>query len=465
MNGDVVEVILSWGHDNTGCVLATKYVRPGERFAVGEAEGCDAVVPSEVLGEVKASLVTCDTGGAVVLPPRGSLAWVDGVPVGGDPITLAAGRVVEIELGELTLRARIVEDEVYASSFAADVNPSDYGGLALSVMMHVGVLAALALFLPALGATDDDGISRDQLLTMRHLINASAEREEEAKLEQADHPPADAEDHGASGGGRALGAAGHMGTEHAPRDAGHWSAAGDTPRELASLSREQKQEMVKDFGVISLINAMASDPNAPTVPWGDILRGADRESHLGGLFGPDAADSWGLGGLTLSGNDEGGGGSNIGIGVNDIGGLSASLDRRIGSNEPGGYGGCPPGAKCGHVIGTHHVGGGLRMPREIVTNGRLPGEVIQRIIRQNSGRFRNCYEAGLRTNPSLEGRVAVRFVIDRSGQVSIAQDGDSDLPDASVRSCIVRSFYDLSFPSPQGGTVSVTYPIVLSPAQ
>jgi outer membrane biosynthesis protein TonB len=105
------------------------------------------------------------------------------------------------------------------------------------------------------------------------------------------------------------------------------------------------------------------------------------------------------------------------------------------------------------------------MPREIVTNGRLPGEVIQRIIRQNSGRFRNCYEAGLRTNPSLEGRVAVRFVIDRSGQVSIAQDGDSDLPDASVRSCIVRSFYDLSFPSPQGGTVSVTYPIVLSPAQ
>jgi len=42
-------------------------------------------------------------------------------------------------------------------------------------------------------------------------------------------------------------------------------------------------------------------------------------------------------------------------------------------------------------------------------NGRLPPEVIQRIVRQNFGRFRNCYESSLRTNPSLTGRVAVKF--------------------------------------------------------
>jgi hypothetical protein len=105
------------------------------------------------------------------------------------------------------------------------------------------------------------------------------------------------------------------------------------------------------------------------------------------------------------------------------------------------------------------------MPREITTNGRLPKDVIQRIIRQNQGRYRACYESGLRTNPSLEGRVEVRFVIDRQGTVSMAQDGSSDLPSDGVKSCIVKSFYSLSFPSPDNGTVTVVYPMVLTPAQ
>ena len=155
---------------------------------------------------------------------------------------------------------------------------------------------------------------------------------------------------------------------------------------------------------------------------------ADRESHLGALFGADPSDTWGIGGLTLSGPYEGGGGNNLGIGINDVGGLSASLDRRIGSGDPGGWGhGC--GGKPCLVGGTHKVGAGLRMPREIATNGRLPKDVIQRIIRQNAGRYRACYESALRTNPALEGRVEVRFVIDRQGQVSMAQDGSSGPPE------------------------------------
>jgi hypothetical protein len=101
----------------------------------------------------------------------------------------------------------------------------------------------------------------------------------------------------------------------------------------------------------------------------------------------------------------------------------------------------------------------------ITLNGRLPSEVIQRIVRQNYGRFRFCYEGGLRKNPSLEGRVAVRFVIGRDGAVSNVTNGDSDLPDASVVSCVIRTYYDLSFPKPEDGIVTVVYPIAFSPAQ
>jgi hypothetical protein len=96
-------------------------------------------------------------------------------------------------------------------------------------------------------------------------------------------------------------------------------------------------------------------------------------------------------------------------------------------------------------------------------NGRLPSEVIQRIVRQNYGRFRLCYENGLRGNPSLQGRVSVRFVIGRDGSVSNVGNSGSDLPDQSVVQCVVRSYYGLSFPEPENGIVTVVYPIVFTP--
>jgi hypothetical protein len=95
--------------------------------------------------------------------------------------------------------------------------------------------------------------------------------------------------------------------------------------------------------------------------------------------------------------------------------------------------------------------------------GRLPAEVIQRIVRQSSGRFRLCYDEGRRDDPRLGGRVSVRFVIRRDGEVSSVVDGGSDLHDSSVIACVLRAFAGLSFPLPEGGPVTVTYPIVFSP--
>jgi hypothetical protein len=74
-----------------------------------------------------------------------------------------------------------------------------------------------------------------------------------------------------------------------------------------------------------------------------------------------------------------------------------------------------------------------------------------------------CYERGLGRNPNLEGRVAARFVIGRDGSFSNVSNGGSDLPDSGVVSCIVSAFYGLSFPPPEGGIVTVVYPIALSP--
>ena len=97
-------------------------------------------------------------------------------------------------------------------------------------------------------------------------------------------------------------------------------------------------------------------------------------------------------------------------------------------------------------------------------SGHLPPEAIQRIVRQNFGRFRLCYENGLWENPALAGRITARFVIGRDGAVSSSADGGSDFTNPAVVSCVVRAFYGLSFPQPEGGIVTVTYPIMFASA-
>ncbi len=118
------------------------------------------------------------------------------------------------------------------------------------------------------------------------------------------------------------------------------------------------------------------------------------------------------------------------------------------------------GAGHGRVGGSHRAKPAMiRMGATTVT-GRLPPETVQRIVRLNFGRFRNCYERGLTRNPDLAGRVVTRFVIDRDGAVVATSDSGSDLPDREVVSCVVRSFGALSFPQPEAGVVTVLYPIV-----
>jgi hypothetical protein len=87
---------------------------------------------------------------------------------------------------------------------------------------------------------------------------------------------------------------------------------------------------------------------------------------------------------------------------------------------------------------------------------------VQRILRQNFGRFRLCYDALLGTNDKAEGRVTVKFVIDKTGAVTTSQDGGSDIGDQKMISCVVGSVGNLQFPKPEG-IVTVVYPLVFSP--
>lgn len=93
-------------------------------------------------------------------------------------------------------------------------------------------------------------------------------------------------------------------------------------------------------------------------------------------------------------------------------------------------------------------------------NGRLPPEVVQRILRGHFGVFRKCYEAALQRAPKTEGRVTVKIVIGRDGKVSSAADGGSDVGDTQMVACVVEEVAKAAFPQPEGGIVTVVYPVV-----
>lgn len=209
--------------------------------------------------------------------------------------------------------------------------------------------------------------------------------------------------------------------------------------------------------MIGLLNSMNSYVG-PTALWGaDVANGPDSTNHWGNLFGEEIGESGGAGGLTLSGRGSGGGERGDWIGLGGIGTCGTNCGLGEG---PGGIGnGFGPG-KRGHVAS----GPKLRPASPAITSGSLPPELIQRVVRQNFGRFRQCYESALRANPNLTGRVTARFLIDRDGSVSTASNGGSDLPDSGAVQCVIRAFYGLSFPAPRDGVVRVSYPILFTPS-
>ncbi len=96
-------------------------------------------------------------------------------------------------------------------------------------------------------------------------------------------------------------------------------------------------------------------------------------------------------------------------------------------------------------------------------NGRLAPVVIQRIVRSRFDQYQRCYEAALSRKPDLRGRVTIRFVIGADGSVSDLRDDGSTLPDPEVVACVMKGFAGLSFPVPEGGPVTVVYPIAFAP--
>jgi len=473
-----VEVMILWDSN----VLHVSHLTPPRSFYVGEEfsekSGCDYFIPSETLGTTRAPIVVSrGVGAALVILPR-SRGYVD-VP-GQGKISLAdlvsSGRArpssemsggyeyelppgakarMELDGSSLVFQVSAVNaGKKVPVGFLATMEPAAFLFTGLSFLLHMGLVAVFAFFMPSMRGDDSEDLDRDQILMMQKLLNAAADREQEERQEETQEVSADQKEGGT--GTRAKGEEGSMGNPNT-KDSGHkYGVQGPKDNPDPHLAKQAALQEAAQFGMIGLISTMGGgDPNAPTAPWGrEESSGADEKSARGNMFGDTIGDSFGAGGLGLSGVGEGGGGRGEGIGLGNFGGLGHGAGTGTGQGIGNGR---------GRLGGGHQVKAPKLREGATQVNGRLPPEVIQRIVRQNFGRFRLCYENGMRNNPNLQGRVSVKFVIDRSGAVSMTADGGSDLPDQGVVQCVVRGFGNLSFPQPEGGMVTVVYPIMFNP--
>lgn len=464
---EAIEIEVAWGD----CVLSVNHLRPPRDYWVGASEKradgalVDFILPGEPW-EGAERLIAIREGRVFVRLPSGAQGSVR--EHAGEPRSIDALREAPLLLGhpelELTdsveialdmsgLRFRIRSVELpqqLPRALGFDLDALSY--LGLTALSAGGLLTSLAYFIPPLGLTDETSIDKNRRLDLAHYLAAAAERE---KREVSSPEPGPKADDGGKQGSGSPGEAGAIGEPTAPQQRARVAVKGPPDNPDPHLARMKVLAEIRDTGMIGILRADAGDPNAKASPFGrDTSLGLEAMSAEGEMWGDTIADAFGNGGLGLSGIGEGGGIRGVGIGLHEVGSIG------------GGKGDIPGGG-----FGTHHGrlqdGHGARVPRirrgATEVHGRIPPEVVQRIVRQSHGRFRMCYEQGLQRNPSLTGRVTARFMIGRNGQVISTTNGGSDLPDSGVTSCVLEAFYGLSFPAPDGGNVEVTYPILFMP--
>ncbi|MBW2455897.1 MAG: AgmX/PglI C-terminal domain-containing protein [Deltaproteobacteria bacterium] len=364
--------------------------------------------------------------------------------------------------------------------------------VAASALAHVALLAFVAYSTPALGAIGDDDLDHERRARLFHHVSSLAQPELESGPARIDWVA-----RSGGTGQRAVGREGTMGDPSAaatgPSGANRWRGRDTMPRLPTSAPGTGTDSGACFLAAGLLLSRDGIGATEPNAVWGmPGGQGNGLEGANGSLWGGPIGSAAGAGGLGLSGVGEGGGGRGFGIGLGQVG----TIGRGAGTGRGAGLGRShqarPPRVRCGYLLETYSeleasaalaerddaeltcTAWSAEEPGQctswqvsgdcaVSVSGRLPPERVQQVMRQNHGRFRLCYQRGLRTNPALQGRIVARFVIGRDGTVSGAT-AQGDLPDPQVKACVASAVSTLQFPRPAGGVVAITYPLVLTRA-
>ena len=99
-------------------------------------------------------------------------------------------------------------------------------------------------------------------------------------------------------------------------------------------------------------------------------------------------------------------------------------------------------------------------PKEETPQGTIDIENVKTVIKSYMGRIKICYADGLVKNPDLKGEIKVQFTVGVNGRVTASKIASSTMNDPDVENCILRRFQRMTFPKPEGGEVTIKYPMI-----
>lgn len=216
------------------------------------------------------------------------------------------------------------------------------------------------------------------------------------------------------------------------------------PAKQAAAEAERKakiREQVADKGLMKVIGAKGGGS------------GALANVFASGGFSDDIGSALaGAGGVKIATGDdsttrrEGSGAGPVGIG--DLGAAAGGGGGRPGLQE----------RKPAAVPQITFDDGGFE-----TESASVDKESLGKYIRMRIKSVQQCYEKELKRNPSLRGKIVVRFVITTQGRVSDVSIDQNTMGDDNVGACIVSLIRRWTFPVKPEDDAPVSFPFVFSP--
>jgi hypothetical protein len=85
-------------------------------------------------------------------------------------------------------------------------------------------------------------------------------------------------------------------------------------------------------------------------------------------------------------------------------------------------------------------------------------------VRARMGLIKSCYETALKRNPTLKGRVVIRFTVLATGGVADVGTSQNTLATPDVAGCIMNAMRSWRTPFRPSGPVTVEYPFLFTPS-
>jgi outer membrane biosynthesis protein TonB len=216
--------------------------------------------------------------------------------------------------------------------------------------------------------------------------------------------------------------------------------AGKQPRGDPTARRAEIQQRVASKGLLKILGSRGSGGAFADV-LGQSTGTGEIASALAGASGIGIATADALG----QGGTRKGGRAGAMAGIGDVG-TSGGGNVNLGSK------------------GDARVSGRVKDSTPDVDSGSVDREALARYVRQRLKAMQGCYERELKRNPSLKGKVLIRFSILPSGRSGDIEFEQNTLGDDAVTECIRSVIRGWIFPFKPPDSVSVAYPFVFSPA-